>query len=229
MLNPTNAVGLIARETEEGLIVLGTAFAFRQPTTFLTAAHCVSGVGDNLQVLMFAPGGEVGFKVKEAVKHPSADISIIETQDSRDDVTPFWNFVSNYEWGEEFIAFGYPEDIFGERRSVTPRLFRGYFQRIYAHRSYRGYEYKAAELSIGAPAGLSGGPLFRPGAPAMLTGFVTENLESTTVLHSIEERERDGNITRDRYQKVLTYGVALLLDGVEEWLNERVAPHHHAG
>jgi hypothetical protein len=41
-------------------------------------------------------------------------------------------------------------------------------------------------MSIPAPAGLSGGPLFRPGAPPMVTALVTENLQSTTFLDQIE-------------------------------------------
>ena len=53
----------------------------------------------------------------------------------------------------------------------------------------------------------------------MLTGLVTENLESTTFLHSVEEVQEDGKILREHYQNVINYGVCLMLDSVRDWLD----------
>jgi len=134
---------------------------------------------------------------------------------------PFWDFVSNFELGEEFFAFGYPEDTFGPSRGgVTPRLFKGYYQRYMTYHSpVSNCSYNAGEMSIGAPPGISGGPVFRPGALPMVTGMVTENLEATTFLDEVEEVERAGTIVERRmHRKVINYGVALLLDSHGEWL-----------
>jgi hypothetical protein len=163
-------------------------------------------------------------RVLSVERHPSADIAMLRI--SAVDaglIDPFWNYVSNYSYGEEFAAFGYPEDVFGPDASQpVARLFRGHFQRVLRYKSHLGYEYDAAELSIGCPGGLSGGPVYRPAAPVVLTGLVTENLRSTTFLEAVEEIQKDGNVYRKQYQSVLNYGISLLLDRVGAWLDERV-------
>jgi hypothetical protein len=230
-MNPSNAVGLVVHVksgvSEEisfnDLAFLGTCFSFRHPTYFLTAAHCIGNLPSD-EVAILSPNTDYVRSAKEVKKHPSADIAIIELSPVENDITePFWNCVSNYGLAEEFIAFGFPEDIFGEdARIPTARVFKGYFQRFINYRSRFGYTYKAGELNIPCPGGLSGGPLFRPGAFVMLLGLVTENLESTTFLHSVEEIQKDGKILREHYQNVINYGVCLMLDGIKEWLDANI-------
>ncbi len=212
---------------EDGASFLGTCFPFRDENHFLTAAHCVGRLSPSSVAIGIPTNVDAGpIEVSEILVHPTADIAVLRAPKVAEGaVTPFWSYVSNYSYGEEFMSFGYPEDIFGpSARQPTARLFRGHCQRLLEHRSHLGYQYVASELNIGCPAGLSGGPVFRPGAPVMLTGMVTENLESMTMLHSVEEIQKNGSVIRERYHSVINYGVALLLDRVADWLDSNVPP-----
>lgn len=226
-LNPLISVGALFHMREERASFLGTCFPFRDENHFLTAAHCVGQLTAREIAIGIPVNLDAGpVEVSEILRHPCADIAVLRTPKVAEGaVTPFWNYVGNYTYGEEFMSFGYPEDIFGpDARHPTARLFRGHIQRILDHQSHLGYKYVAGELNIGCPAGLSGGPVFRPGAPVMLIGIVTENLESMTMLHSVEEIQKDGSLTRERFHNVISYGVALLLDQVAEWLESMVPP-----
>ena len=175
--------------------------------------------------------------VEEVIKHPDeADIALMrvtpmDREAGREDpAEPFRNYAGNedtYAMGNDFIAFGYPEDIFGEDQgAITARLFKGSFQRFFPEYRSRhlGFRYLAGEMSIAAPGGLSGGPLFIPGEPELVTGMVTENLESTTYLDTVEEVRSGRETKTTRYQRVISYGVALMLGPVGEWLDQHVAP-----
>lgn len=73
-------------------------------------------------------------------------------------------------------------------------------------------------MSVPAPGGLSGGPLFRRGAPQMVTGLVTTNYESYTINDSVEEVDDSGRIYRAESRKIISYGIALMLSTVKPWL-----------
>jgi hypothetical protein len=220
--NQLNGIGMVMHpwaNEGRGPYLLGTCFAFRSARHFVTAAHCVGDLrADRLVVVVPQVTGPI--RVTSVERHPSADVAILTLDEEPDGVEPFWSAVSNYGLGEDFLAFGFPESIFGpDARQPTPRLFKGSYQRFFDHESHMGYEYFAGELSIGCPAGLSGGPLFRPDAQVIVTGMATENMESTTVLESVEEVVQDGAKTEKRYRKVITYGVALMLDRVSDWFD----------
>jgi trypsin-like peptidase len=237
-MNPLAAVRLLLHiDQQEDLSFLGTCFAFRHPHYLLTAAHCVGELTET-GLAVASPADIEGSSLlvnrvqvsQSIIKHPTADVAIVTVAEANaDPAEAFWDCVSNYSLGEDFFAFGFPENVFGEHsRQPTPRLFKGYFQRFMEYQSYIGYKYKAGELNIPCPGGLSGGPLFRPGAPVMLTGLVTENHESTTFLHSVEEVLKDGNVIREHYQNVINYGVCLMLDSVKDWLDEHIPPRSSA-
>jgi hypothetical protein len=78
-------------------------------------------------------------------------------------------------------------------------------------------------------SGLSEGPLFRPGAPAMVTGLVTASAESYVITDSIEELREGGSVYRLESRKVITYGIALILSGVSDWLRETVPTRNGLG
>jgi hypothetical protein len=179
---------------------------------FVTASHCVGKLGA-ADVGVLLPGLSATIRAERLIRHGSADICIVRLPNfDREPAEPFWGVVGNYTLGEEFHAFGWPEEILGDTRP-TPRLFTGHFQRfIPKHRSHLGFRYRAGELSIPCPGGLSGGPLFRPEAPQMLTGMVTENLEAWTLLDSVEEVQDNGRLYKLESRRVLTYGLALMLD-----------------
>jgi hypothetical protein len=106
---------------------------------------------------------------------------------------------------------------------ATPRLFRGHYQRFLTYESPLGYTYAAGELSIAAPGGLSGGPVFREGAMVMLTGIVTENLDSYSVLDSVEKMT-GGETVRIEHHRIISYGMAVMLDQAADWLDEHIPP-----
>ena len=221
--NPLLAIGPLFRTMPEGGF-LGTAFAYRDTQYFVTAAHCVRDVAvDELGVLL--PRHSEDFvHVTDVVIHPQADVAVLRTR-SREDVPfePFWNCVANWGLGEEFIAYGYPDARPAPDASPTPRLFRGHYQRFMDHHSHMAYRYVAGELSIPVPVGLSGGPLFRPGAPQMLTAIAVENMRSELVEDSIEEHSIDGHVMRTTLrQNVINYGVAVMLSPVSSWIDEHV-------
>jgi hypothetical protein len=223
-MNPLNGVGLVFEERDGAMpAFLGTCFAYRNRAYFLTAAHVVAD--RQLARLAVLSPREGVFSTPRAVHlHPEADIAILVLHPpGREIIEPFWGSVSNYALGEEYFAYGFPEDYRGPRQGQpTARLFRGYFQRFMPHVSHMRYKYIAGELSTPCPGGLSGGPLFRPGAQVMLTGLVTENIEAATFLDSQEVVVAEGKVVNEHYRRVINYGIALMLDQVESWINEYV-------
>lgn len=219
---------MLFEDTAGRLTFLGTCFAFRHRNYFLCAEHCVRGRAID-RLVVASPFEAVFSPVQVILSHAQADVAIVKLANEGLGATePFWGFVGNYGLGEEFMTYGFPEDSRGPNQGTpTARLFRGYYQRFLDHRSHIGYAYVAGELSIACPGGLSGGPLFRPGAPPMITGIVTENLEATTLLDSEEKILDNGVHHHDHYRRVINYGVALMLDRVGEWIDQNVPPRRH--
>jgi hypothetical protein len=226
------AVGQAVRwEPKKGIgpQFIGTCFAYRRQGHFITAAHCVGDLqADQLGVI--TPRGGLIKSAFAVTRHPSADIAIIETPTMHvegDEVEPFELIVSNWSLGEDFFAYGYPVDVLGpDPAKPTERLFKGHFQRFLDHKSqHLPFQYLAAELSFPSPAGLSGGPLFRPAAHTVLLGMATENLMSTTTLESVERLRRgDEPVERLSRERVIEYGVALMLSGVNDWIDIHIPP-----
>ena len=239
-MNPLEGIGLLyhEKEFESRYNFLGTCFAFRHPTYLLTASHCIGKLSANDCFVLFLRFSKTiaklifGGKALSIQKHPNADIALLRMQEEdMNGVQPFWDCVGNYALGEDFTTYGFPEDIsfpkISSASQPTPRLFRGYFQRFFDHHSHLGYRYIAGELNIPCPAGLSGSPLFRLGAPSMLTGMVTENIESTKILDSVEEIQEDGEKYKHIYQKIITYGICLMLHDVRDWLDKNIPKRQH--
>lgn len=225
--NPLAATGLLTAQEDGPAEITGTCFLFRHDTIALTAAHCIPQNGVNLAA-HFPLLGRTD-SVTEVRRHPNADIAVLFLGKQPDQYPPrpehaFWDRVSNWHLGEDFIAYGYPSEgpSFTSENGPTPRLFKGYYQRFFHHNAPQGGQYLAGEMSIPAPGGLSGGPIFRPGAHTMLTGIVTANNDSYAITDSIEEVTDEGKIFRLESRRVITYGTALMLSGVTDWLRGEV-------
>lgn len=223
------SVGLLySLSADKKLIFIGTCFAFGNSDCFLTAAHCIDGVDyENLQVLPYHD--QILRKVSRAKVHPSADLAIVYLDGLcaaplKVTFAPYKKCVARRGLGEEFGAFGFPEDFMGPNQgSPTPRVFRGYFQRFMEHKSVkRKYSYLAAELSIACPSGLSGGPIFRIDDPTKIIGLVSENIESSTQIYYEEKESSSDHIY---YHKVIEYGVVVLLEPLFEWVNEHIVTY----
>jgi Trypsin-like peptidase domain len=228
VFDPLEAVGLVATGTPRNFTVLGSCFRFRHEHLALTAAHCVTATGTVF--LLFPRSGRIQ-TVLTAERHPTADVALLITAKQSGDTgegyptRAFWDRVSNWGLGEEFVAYGfpvegpYPDGLAG---TPVPRLFVGHYQRFFEFASPSGNRYLAGEMSIPAPAGLSGSPLFRRAAPEMVTGLVTTNLESYAVTDSVVEVDARGTKYREEARKVISYGIALMLSGVTDWLRDVV-------
>jgi hypothetical protein len=229
-VNPLRAVGqLMHWEPKRGIgpTFVGTCFAFRTGEHFITAAHCAS----SLQAHQLAIRTPLGGLIKSALsleKHPDADLAIVRVPSIHaegDVVEPFALIVGNWSLGEDFYAYGYPVDVMSAAPTQpVERLFKGHFQRFVQYKSEFGYSYLAAELSFPSPAGLSGGPLFRPAAPSVVLGLAAENLRSRSVLEELEERRDDTGRIEQRYSRLIEYGVAVMLSPLLPWIDERIPP-----
>lgn len=227
--NPLAAVGAVIAESGDGTGVFsGTCFLFRHSHIVLTADHCVPAAAEGLH-LEFPVLRRVQH-VEAVERHPSADIAALTTKRPGGDdgegypTEAFWDRVSNWGLAESYVTYGFPSEgpTPDAPNGPTPRAFVGHFQRFFEYRSPGGYQYEAAELSGTAPSGLSGGPIFRQGAPQMLTGLVTANVESYAITDSQEEVREGGDVFRLESRRVISYGVGLLLSPVSDWLREVV-------
>lgn len=227
--DPLSAVGLVVVGTSgREPRITGTCFLFRYDYIAVTASHCVPD--DTKSITLAFPRLSRTIHVASISKHETADVTILHGEADKIDTgdgypkIAFWDCVSNYGLGEEFLAYGFPEstDVEGAT-TAQPRLFVGYYQRFFDFNSPSNYRYLAGEMSVPAPGGLSGGPLFRRGAPQMLTGLVTTNYESYTISDSVEEVDDDGRVYRAESRKIVSYGIALMLNTVKPWLKEVIA------
>lgn len=68
--------------------------------------------------------------------------------------------VSNLSIGEDFFAYGFPEDLLFGSGGSPARLFTGHYQRFFDFDSPHHHRYVAGEMSVPCPAELSGGHCF---------------------------------------------------------------------
>jgi hypothetical protein len=207
--------------------VHGSCFLFRSDALALTAAHCVPQQLEPF--LVHLPHLQLYLEVERVERHPTADIAIVfcKAEDTRTElgtpVNAFWDGTGNWLLGQNFYAYGYPTEgpTENSNQAPIPRLFSGNYQRFMPYVSPAGYRFLAGEMSIPAPAGLSGGPIFDPSAPEMALGVVAANLDSYAVTDSILEVDDKGKEYREKSLRVIRYGLAVMLSGVANWLNEK--------
>jgi hypothetical protein len=255
--DPRSATGTVFLTSEQHITgVSGACFLFRSDNVALTAAHCVPNDANSVGVQL--PWQPASQPVERIVRHPDGDLAALFLHAETDDgvgypTHAFWDAVGNWTPGEEFFAYGSPVGgpagfpvggpasgsrprWFGwglDAPDPTPRLLVGNYQRFFRYRSPNGMHYVAGEMSIPAPEGLRGAPLFRRAAPQMVTGLATANLESYTITDSIDDvwegilrddQERHVRHYREPSKRIISYGLALMLSTVDDWLNEHI-PH----
>jgi hypothetical protein len=234
--NQLDAVGILVAKVNDEWDAQGSCFLFRSDALALTAAHCVPQELEPFAVQL--PHLGTTLPVERIERHPTADIAMLfcSAEDTLSEIgvptTAFLDGDGNWSVGDTFYAYGYPTEGPTEdsTQAPVPRLFTGNFQRFMPYVSPRGYRFLAGEMSIPAPSGLSGGPLFKPWgqgpwfspqAPQIVLGLVAANLDSYAVTDSISEVNDDGTEYREESRRVIRYGVAVMLSGVADWLNER--------
>jgi S1-C subfamily serine protease len=233
--NPLDAVGIVLARVNDEWEPQGSCFLFRSDVLALTAAHCVPESLEPFVVNLPHLGGK-NLPVERIERHPTADIAMLFCvgEDTRTPqgypTTAFWDGVKPHGVGETFHAYGYPTEGPTEdsTQAPVPRMFTGTFQRFMQYTTPAGYRYTAGEMSIPAPGGLSGGPLFRPAAHQMVLGVVAANLDSYAVTDSVLTVDDAGKEYREEARRVIRYGLAVMVSGVADWLNER-SPHRERG
>lgn len=200
---------------------LGTCFPFRWRNKFLTAAHCL-GTFTPSELIVHSQGGP-DFQVTEIHRHLEADIAALITDEKARGIPyPFTGlhvFEGTYGVGSDIAAFGFP--VGGSKEEPpdqpTPRVFRGFVQRLADFKGAGKVRYRHYELSFPAPLGLSGGPVFVPGSDRVFA-MVVGNIESYTTLVEESKVVAEGHTHSVEGRQIISYGMALSLWHVEEWL-----------
>jgi hypothetical protein len=220
---PFYSVGLLFNISDEGHpAFLGTCFAYGSNGSFLTAAHCLGNLeAHQLGILLPIIDQEDFNPIKEVIKHETADVAFLRLDPiEAPELLPFLGLSAIHTWGEHVQALGFAEESSEEEIVPTARWFSGIIQRLYTHQSWMGYEYKAGELSFGAPAGLSGGPVFTAHEEDRIVGLVAENHDSTTFLRSVAEVQEGGNLRSEKIHEVIRYGIFVELSSLRNWLEQ---------
>lgn len=203
-----------ANPPDGGVSYLGTCACCFNRHILLTAAHCVPDPLVNVFAQLPAEAGTR--RILDVVRHPASDLALLlaEPRDPEPASAHVFNIAAD-DWalveGDDFQAFGYPVEG-AETLGPVGRLFKGNFLRYFNYRDTHQRSYFAGELSIAAPAGLSGGPVVieRVQRPYLIA-VVTMNVKSYALLDSVEEVERDGKTVRVETSAVVTYGIAAML------------------
>lgn len=223
-MNPINAIGVIIHFKDGKEYFVGTSFSFKEAGYFLTANHCIPENLDSIAIVL--PYLKKTLTATAVARHETADVAILHCDNSKNDLENIETFKLvdiDHLLGKDYITYGYPEDMLGPGKGMpTPRLFKGYIQRWLNHKSYLGYEYKAAELSTACPKGLSGSPLFSPNNFEVVYGLVAENIEVSTERWVEEEESTENSRKQFSYNRVITIGVAVVLDRFIDWINEHI-------
>lgn len=202
---------------------MGTCALYVRPNIALTAGHCVSA--DGVQYAVKTRTATDAWIASGVYRHAVADIAVLVGRTADTTMSESIQLYSGVDRtlsdGRDFIAYGYPAD---GANDAVPRYFKGHFQRYFGYRGPSGRDYFAAEMSIPAPAVLSGGPVSAPNTPDKLLGIVTTNHDCYLVVDSYEVEERAGSISRGQIRRVVSYGVAAMLTAEEfsTWLQSIV-------
>lgn len=241
-MNPTLALGLLWHvEPNSKPRFLSSCFMLRWGSFFVAPSHGVRAL--NPSQIRVSSATLPMTEPEEITHHGVADICVLRLPQF--DYEPgdcFWGIADEYEPGEAFHALGWPDDclpgIVAARGVPLPesdppwakvRLLSGTYQRfIPQHLSAHGLMSLVGELSVPCPLGLSGGPLFRPQTPPIVAGMVIGNLQTQSEPHSRAYVEKDGTVRGEQHNRVLEYGVALMLDHVANWLDEHIPPRDGA-
>ena len=198
---------------------LGTAFAFRHRSFFVTAGHCIGTLDCDAIRIVLPLVDEEDLSISSIRHHASADVSLLSTTSTPSlTLEPFSGIGGADNWGDPIQVLGYPEEASADGVVPTARLLLGTIQRKFTHTSALGYIYRAGETSFGAPAGMSGGPVHSPSSLDRVIGVMAENHDSTTYLKSVEEVQANGQVYRERIHEVIRYGLYVSLSEIADWL-----------
>lgn len=221
---PGQATGVIVLvdRTNATVSAGGTCFTYTRRNVLLTAAHCAP---PGVEIYIMLPRENRNRRIVNIYRHPTFDVAVLiaEPADCATAEIPAYQHIEDTLIdGGDFVGFGYPGE--GSTGSLPiGRLFKGHVQRYFTYEPPgRSQPYLAAEMSIPAPAGLSGGPLAYAQSQDRPFAIVTTNHDSWATIDSFEEFEKDGKISRGEIRRVVSYGIAILLHGLAQWVHEQI-------
>jgi hypothetical protein len=177
----------------------------------------------DLRILLPVIDHDGFIQVQAVVRHPEADLAVLRVpQINASEYLPFDNIEASVTWGDTVQALGYPEESEADGPVPTARLLTGTIQRFFTHSARKPHDYSACELSFGAPAGLSGGPVYNPRDSSRVIGVISDNHDSTTYLQAVEEIQESGAVCRQLTHELIRYGIAAHLLPLQEWLDTQI-------
>lgn len=204
---------------------MGSAFAFRKKTHFLTTAQCIRSLKAS-EILLSSPSINSGaaIEIQSVTPHPTADVAVLRiAASSTFRLAPFCVLGHSPVQGSDLGVFGYSEDSSpASDRAPVARFLRGKAQRLFAFQSEVGYAYAAVELSIPVPVGLRGGPVFAMPPGIHVLGLLTEDDQGISYPRSAEEVQQNGHLYEGRVDAPGTFAVCALLLPLELWLLQEV-------
>lgn len=226
-LNITTHVRPLGVQGHDGQIKFaGTAFGVERPGLVLTAAHVVQNATPDrlhLEIARSTNASGTRFRNPRSVTvHPSADIALL-TFDEVDAIPHFElakppEEIGEFHLGTEVLSYGYPRRVESPSRvSLEARLLTGHIQRAFRHQR-AGLRYGAYELSFPSVDGQSGSPVLLSNDVTSAVAMITDNFESAILVDQYEEHDAQGRLEKHTINKVVTYGVALALWRVADWI-----------
>jgi hypothetical protein len=98
----------------------------------LTAHHVLGDASlEHVSVTILLDQVEEGVSVERIIRHPTADLAILELSAAFDIFDCFQDVAPLPEMGTDVTAFGYPEDTQPDGPRPIPRYFKGHVQRRY--------------------------------------------------------------------------------------------------
>jgi hypothetical protein len=201
---------------EDAVTATGSCAAYLGRGCWLTAKHCVpegSGITVLRNGLSRAP-----IQASAVTHHPEVDLAVIHV-DVGDEPMPlghqfYLHPPDDIIDGGDFVGFGYPAEP-----QPIERMLKGHFQRYIHYDSTFDETYYAGEMSVPSPRGFSGSVLYYPARPQRAAAVATANVDSSVVEHGFEEVERDGRVYKETIKRVVSYGIALMLQPHRAWLD----------
>lgn len=195
-------------------MVAGTAFCIG-PGKYLTAGHCCQTASEYAW-------SALGYTYKNQWK--TVPITDLEWEDDLDlGLIGCENFpeFSSYGWNPEIVVMaddirsaGYAHGFDAERQALGVRVFSGTIVSVTKLNRLKGVP-GIYELSFNCPRGLSGAPIFRPGAKVEISGFVVGNaLMEMEVFREKEIEKAEGKESLFIKVEALQLGVAIRCSAV---------------
>lgn len=230
-MNPLAGVGMVYAFPSQR-DYRGTCFAYKEDWFWITGRHVIDGLTTDQELESDSPtigishASRLTIEATRVETHPSADLAVVIAGGGihidGHPVQPF-ETIESVRFGSDFWAFGYPIDHArgAPEPNPTPRLFKGHVQRLLSY-SAPPFHYDAAEISMPAPRGLSGGPMFNPYNHGQLFGVVVANEQSYTSIESSEIELAPNQLLEREVREVVSYGVAVRLADYEPWIDEQL-------